>query len=134
MAPTLDYHNCNAVVTGASSGIGEALARELARRGARVALVARRRERLDALAVEIEAAGGRAAVHPCDVSDLSAVAAVAGEIAQDWGGFDLLVNNAGFVRHILFKDHDLDDIEQMIRTNLVSASSGRLCSSAPRCQ
>jgi short-subunit dehydrogenase len=56
-------------------------------------------------------------VHPCDVSDPSAVATVAGEIAHAWGGIDLLVNNAGYVRHILFKDHALDDIEQMMRTN-----------------
>jgi short-subunit dehydrogenase len=117
MSPALDYRSCTAVVTGASGGIGEAMARELAGRGARVALVARRRERLDALARQIAEAGGEAAVFPCDVSDASAVAIAADEIVRTWGGFDLLVNNAGYVRHVLFKDHELDDIERMMRTN-----------------
>jgi len=117
MSSTIDYRNCSAVVTGASGGIGEAMARELAQRGARVALVARRGERLAQLASRIAEEGGEAAVHPCDVADLDAVAAVTREIVHAWGGFDLLVNNAGYVRHTLFKDHDLDDIDRMMRTN-----------------
>lgn len=117
MSSKLDYRKCSAVVTGASGGIGEAMARELAHRGARVALVARRRERLVELASQIADEGGEAAVHPCDVADPDAVATVAREIARAWGGFDLLVNNAGYVRHILFKDHALDDIDRMMRIN-----------------
>lgn len=118
-----NYSELAAVVTGASGGIGAALARELASRGARVALIARRRERLEALAKEIEAAGGRAAVHVCDVSDLAALEATARAIAADWGSFDLLVNNAGFVQHVLFKDHSLDDIERMTRTNYLATAA-----------
>ena len=117
MKHTLDYQNCRAVITGASGGIGAAMARELAQRGARVALVARRREQLEKLASEIVAAGGQASVFPCDVSDLASVAAAVGEVEQAFGGIDLLVNNAGYVTHTLFKDHALDDIDQMMRTN-----------------
>ena len=61
------YRDRVAVVTGASSGIGAELARELARRGMRVALVARRRDRLERLAEDIRTSGGRAAAHVCDV-------------------------------------------------------------------
>jgi hypothetical protein len=110
-----------AVVTGASSGIGAELSRQLARRGARVALVARRRDRLEELAKEIEAAGGRSSVHACDVGSRIEVEAAAREVVAAHGGVDLLVNSAGFVRHVLFKDHDLDDIERMTRTNYLGA-------------
>ena len=116
MTSELDYPDLSAVITGASGGIGAALAREFAARGTRVALVARRRDRLESLAKEIEATGGRAAVYPCDVSDLAAIESTARAIAAEWGGFDLLVNNAGYVKHVLFKDHPLADIEQMTRT------------------
>lgn len=84
------------LITGASSGIGEALAREFAHQGAAVALVARRRERLDALRAEIEAAGGRAAVFPCDVTDAEAIRQAAEEAAKTFGGIDVAVANAGF--------------------------------------
>lgn len=112
-----------AVVTGASSGIGEALARALAARGACVALVARRRERLEALAAEIAAAGGRATAHVCDVSRREAVAAAAQEIQAEHGPPEILVNAAGYVRHVLFADHDVDDVERMMQTNYLGTVS-----------
>lgn len=112
-----DYRGKTAIVTGASSGIGLATARELARRGMRVALVARRRERLAELAQEIQKAGGNASVHVCDVAERSAVEAAWREIEGAWGGVDLLVNNAGYVHHTLFVNHDLDDVERMLRVN-----------------
>ncbi len=115
------YRDKNAVVTGASSGIGAELARQLARRGARVALVARRRDRLEELAKGIEAAGGRASVHACDVANRAEVEAAAREVIANCGGADLLVNSAGYVRHVLFKDHDVDDIERMMRTNYLGS-------------
>lgn len=117
MAGLRDYQDRVAVVTGASGGIGAALARELSRRGAIVALVARRRERLESLAGEIAAGGGRASVHPCDVASREQVAGAASGVLQAWGRIDLLANNAGVARHVLFKDHDLDDIERMLRVN-----------------
>jgi short-subunit dehydrogenase len=116
-----DYAGKVAVVTGASSGIGEATARELARRGMRVALVARRRERLAELADRIAKTGGSASVHACDVADRAAVEAAFAEITRAHGGVDLLVNNAGYVKHTLFANHSLDDIERMTRVNYLGS-------------
>jgi len=107
------------VVTGASSGIGAALARALARRGARVALVARRAERLHALAAEIAAAGGSASVHPGDVADRAVVERSAEEILHQHGRADGLVNGAGFVHHGLVKDHSPADVARLVEVNVL---------------
>lgn len=85
-----------AIVTGASGGIGRAVAIRLARHGARVALVARRADRLNDVAVAISRMGRQAMVVPCDVSDPSAVASALHRIEVDLGPPDLLVNAAGF--------------------------------------
>jgi hypothetical protein len=108
-----DFGEKVAVVTGASGGIGAAFATHLAALGANVALVARREQRLTALADTL----GTASAHPCDVADGEAVAACATAILERWGTIDLLINSAGYARHILFKDHDVADIERMMRTN-----------------
>ena len=84
-----------ALITGASTGIGNALARELARRGWAVGLVARRGELLSALADEIRAAGGKAAWAAADVTDPAAIREAALVIAGELGPIDLLVANAG---------------------------------------
>jgi NADP-dependent 3-hydroxy acid dehydrogenase YdfG len=109
------------VVTGASSGIGAAACRLLAQRGARVACLARRQDRLSALVSEIEAAGGQAAAFPCDVTDRQSVdAAFAGAQAR-FGPADALVNNAG-VMPISFMDMlDVDAWDRMIDVNLKGA-------------
>jgi short-subunit dehydrogenase len=83
------------LVTGASAGIGAATAREFARAGARVGLLARRRDRLETLAREIAMAGGEALVLPADVSDPDAVHSAVADLLAKWGGVDILVNNAG---------------------------------------
>lgn len=84
-----------ALVTGASSGIGEATAAALAAEGATVAVIARRRDRLDALAERIRSSGGTAAVREADVTDrASAEEAVAGTV-RALGRLDVVVNNAG---------------------------------------
>ena len=84
-----------ALITGASVGIGAALARELARRGYAVGLVARRAELLQSLTAEIRAAGGRAAWAAADVTDQAQVIEATAKIAEELGPIDLLVANAG---------------------------------------
>lgn len=82
------------VVTGASAGIGRAIARELGRRGARVGLIARGVEGLEAAKREIEAAGGKALVLPADVSDAEAVERAAERVESELGPIDIWINNA----------------------------------------
>ena len=89
-----------AAVTGASGDIGGAIASTLATAGADVALLARRRERLETLAGEIRATGRRAAVVPVDVTDGEALAAAAAAAAEELGPIDILVNNAGGARFL----------------------------------
>ena len=84
-----------AIVTGASSGIGRAVAIKLAKRGASVALIARRRHELETVASAIRADGGGAIIVPCDVTDSAAVRAATEEIRASLGEVDILVNAAG---------------------------------------
>jgi len=104
-----------AVITGASSGIGEATARLLVAEGVRVVLVARRRERIDALVAEL---GEAAIALTADVGDAAAVASVFAEVEQRFGGLDLLFNNAGLGVNARFEDSDPADWKQMIDVNL----------------
>jgi NAD(P)-dependent dehydrogenase (short-subunit alcohol dehydrogenase family) len=83
------------LLTGASSGIGEAAAEQFAREGATVVVVARRQELLDALAERITTAGGDATAIACDVSDMDAVDALVADVEKRLGGVDILINNAG---------------------------------------
>ena len=89
MAPSL------VLVTGASSGIGEATAKLYASRGASVVLLARSKERLDRVAAEIKQAGGTASSYPVDLADSGAVEALCARIGRELGTPDILVNNAG---------------------------------------
>jgi short-subunit dehydrogenase len=111
------YRGLTALVTGASSGIGRLLALRLAQEGARVALVARREEELEALATEIRGQSGEALVLPCDVSDSSQVAASAGRALERFGAVDILVNNAGYGGQATFLDWDMEDMERLMRVN-----------------
>lgn len=111
-----------AVVTGASSGIGEATARELARRGWHCVLLARRQERLEALAAEI---GGEWEV--CDVTDRAQVDEVAARILGRHPAIGLLVNNAGVPGRGTFVSTEPETIERVLRTNYLG---GVWCSRA----
>jgi len=108
-----------AVVTGASSGIGEATALALARAGAAVALGARRKDRLDALAERISGEGGRAHVRAVDLTDESDAAAFIQEAHDELGGLNILVNNAGVMLLGPVAGADTAEWRQMIEINLL---------------
>jgi NADP-dependent 3-hydroxy acid dehydrogenase YdfG len=107
-----------AVVTGASSGIGEATAERLATLGARVAVAARRTDRLDALAGRIRSAGGTALVLPVDVTDREAVTAAAARVRDEFGPADLVFNNAGVQLVSPVEDVRVDDWQRQIDLNV----------------
>src|SRR4051794_35777257 len=91
----IDLAGKRVLLTGASSGIGEAAAEKFARRGAHVVVVARRRDLLDALVDRIVDQGGDAQAHAADLSDLDAVDELVAKVEQNLGGVDILINNAG---------------------------------------
>jgi hypothetical protein len=119
MLGLVDFRDRVAVVTGASSGIGAQLARDLAARGTHTALLARRMDRLEALADEIGRGGATSVPIVCDVGDFASVDAAMASVIERFGHVDLLVNNAGYGTHVLFKDHATADIERMVRTNVL---------------
>lgn len=92
---TAELQGKRAIVTGASRGIGRAIAERFAAEGATVALVARNQTLLDEVAAGIRAAGGDGSVHACDVTDAEAFRGTLEQIVSGWGGADILVNNAG---------------------------------------
>jgi len=106
------------VITGASSGIGEVTARHLAGLGARVVLGARRRERLDAIAAEIKAAGGQATVATVDVARREEVEALVRTAETAFGRVDVMINNAGLMPLSRLDQGKVDDWERMIDINL----------------
>ncbi|KYF71994.1 SDR family oxidoreductase [Sorangium cellulosum] len=107
-----------AVITGASSGIGEATAKALAARGARVALLARRKERLDALSDAIREAGGQAVAWQVDVTDRGAVERVASEVIEKLGRVDIVVNNAGIMLPNPIEARRVEQWQQQIDLNI----------------
>ncbi|MER5625893.1 SDR family oxidoreductase [Streptosporangium sp. NPDC002544] len=107
-----------AVVSGASSGIGAATATRLAELGAKVAVLARRKDKLDALVESIHAAGGTAMAVPVDVTDRDAVHAAAHQIAERFGQADLVFNNAGVQLVSPITDLRQDDWQRQIDLNI----------------
>ncbi len=107
------------LVTGASSGIGEATALSVARTGATVLLVARRGDELDRVRGRIEEAGGRAAAYPCDLTDGSAVDALVEQVLAEHGVVDYLVNNAGrsIRRSLALSEDRFHDVERTVAIN-----------------
>ena len=110
-----------ALVTGASSGIGEALARALAARGTHVVLVARSATRLEEIAREIRQAGGAATVLPADLSRPGAAQHVHDEVARRALAVDVLVNNAGIGHYGPFEAEPLEHLAGQVQINVVSA-------------
>ena len=113
-----DLSGKSALVTGASGGIGAAIAKSLHAAGASVGLSGTRVEPLEALAEEL---GERAHVLPCNLSDGDAVAALPGQATEAMGAVDILVNNAGITRDNLFMRMSEEEWDQVLQVNLKSA-------------
>ncbi len=120
----MELKGATAVITGASAGIGEATALAFARRGTRVVLAARRLDRLEELAERIERHGGTALAVRCDVGEPEQVAALPVVVREAFGGCDILVNNAGIPGGGEFAELSLEQIEQVVRVNLLGVLYG----------
>jgi len=112
-----------ALVTGAARGIGEQIARVFAAEGAAVALADRRDELGEAVAEELRGAGGRAVYLSLDITSPEQWAAAAARVRDDFGGLDVLVNNAGIIRVKPFVETTLEDFHKVLDTNLVVRSN-----------
>ncbi|RJL21516.1 SDR family oxidoreductase [Paracoccus siganidrum] len=106
------------LITGASSGIGEGMARELGGAGAKVLLGARRLDRIEAVAAGIREAGGTAEAKALDVTDRRSMAAFAGDAIEKWGRIDVLVNNAGVMPLSPLAAGKQDEWERMVDVNI----------------
>jgi short-subunit dehydrogenase len=107
------------LITGASSGIGEAVAREIGASGGTVLLVARSEDKLEQLAEQIELSGGIAHVHACDLSDADEIDRMAGEVLERHGVVDILINNAGkSIRRSVERSYDrFHDYQRTMQLN-----------------
>jgi 3-oxoacyl-[acyl-carrier protein] reductase len=114
-----DLSGKTALVTGASQGIGEAVARRLAAQGARVVLAARSADKLQALAGEL--GEGRALALPLDLSRSEEIAARVKELPESFAAIDILINNAGITADNLLARMSLEQWESVLRTNLTGA-------------
>lgn len=121
------------VITGASSGLGEATARMLAAQGARVVLGARRAERIQALADELASAGGTALAVPTDVTNRAQVQALVDAAVAAYGRLDVIINNAGLMPHAPLERLKVDEWERMIDVNLKGVLYG-IAAALPRMQ
>lgn len=117
---TFDLAGKRVLVTGASSGLGAALASGLAERGAIVGLCARRADRLAAVLDRVQASSPDSRSWVVDLADLDAVDALAREVVEGFGGLDLLVNNAGIPKRRWAWEHRPDEVASVLRVNLES--------------
>jgi short-subunit dehydrogenase len=111
------------MITGASSGIGRGLAVELARRGAKIGLVARRVELMEEVVREIEAAGSKAIALPADVQDAGSMAAAAGKLSTGLGPVDILIANAGIGPTRDAADISAEEVAGVINVNVIGAAN-----------
>ena len=122
-----DLRNKNALITGASGGIGSAIARRLHAAGAKVALSGTRQEPLERLANDL---GERAFILPCNLDDMAAVDALPKQAIDALGSLDILVNNAGITRDNLFMRMSDEEWQTVINVNLTATM--KLCKGALR--
>src|SRR5262245_52352574 len=107
-----------ALVTGAGRGIGRSVALALAAAGADVVLSARSSDEIEQVAKEVRGLGRRALALPCDVTDAGQVARMAEQAVAEWGGIDILLNNAGAAASHKFVDHPDELWQRMLDVNL----------------
>ena len=122
-----DLHDKVAVVTGGNGGIGLAMAQGLAQAGARIAVVGRNPDKLQAAVADLRGRGAQANTYAVDVCDEAAVAGLMAQVVADFGRIDILVNNAGMSIRKPVQDLSLDEWHAVMDTNLTSAF---LCSRA----
>ncbi|WP_367617933.1 SDR family NAD(P)-dependent oxidoreductase [Methanoculleus methanifontis] len=115
-----DLHGRVAAVTGASSGIGVQMAKALAGQGADLAIMARRKEKLDEVAEEIRALGVRCLAVQCDVTSTESIKNAVGEIVKEYGKVDILLNNAGNAHMAPFLDYSDEGWESTIAVDLTA--------------
>jgi 3-oxoacyl-[acyl-carrier protein] reductase len=110
-----------AIITGASRGIGAAIAQQLAADGRHCVLVARDEQKLGGVKERIKATGGAATVMPCDIGDGEAINAMIERVVDQFGRLDILVNNAGITRDTLLLRMTDEQFDEVVRVNLKSA-------------
>ena len=113
----MNFKNKIVVITGASSGIGEAAAEKFAKKGADIVLVARRKEKLDEVERKLSKYSVKILVQVCDVSDKEQVKQMSEKVIETFSRIDVLVNNAGFVIYGKVEELSIEDIESQMQTN-----------------
>jgi len=120
-----------AIVTGASRGIGAAIAQQLAGDGRHVVCVARHEDKLAEVQQQIERDGGGASIKTCDISDGDAVTQLIEQVAEEHGRLDILVNNAGITRDNLLMRMTDEEFDAVVQTNLRSAFTASRAAARP---
>ena len=113
----MNFKNKVVVITGASSGIGEAAAEQFAKRGANLVLVARRKEKLEQVEQKLSKYSIKTLIQVCDVSDKQQVKQMSEKVIETFSKIDILVNNAGFVIYGKVEELSIEDIESQMKTN-----------------